>query len=91
MYFKRVGSKAADAKSRKRPMQKRPMQKSKRPMLLKAADVCMKADDVRPKAADDWPKAAVVYAESGRCPLRTKAADVEYLFRVFWAKAADVP
>ena len=44
--FEVVGSKAADVKSRKRPM-------SMWPMLLEAADVCMIAADVRPKAADD--------------------------------------
>ena len=54
-------------------------------MLLKAADVCMKAADVRPKADD-------VFAKSGRCPPRTKAADVENIyFEIFGAKAADAP
>ena len=38
------------------------------------------------------PKAADVFAKSGRCPLRTKAADVENIyFEIFGAKAADVP
>ena len=81
-------SKAADVKAAdvaqsgrcclKRPMfvWKRPMFVRKQPMIDRKRPMCLKAADV--------------FAKSGRCPLRTKAADVENIyFEIFRAKAAD--
>ena len=80
-----VGSKAADVAQSGRCCLKRPMIGRKRTMFVRKQPMI---DLKRPMC----PKAADVFAKSGRCPLRTKAADVEiFYFEIFWAKAADVP